>query len=45
MTSVADIVLSALDAHATYTQPRIDKGGSTRSNQRARKLQLSDVDW
>ncbi|KAF2402004.1 ARM repeat-containing protein [Trichodelitschia bisporula] len=28
-----------------YTQPRLDKAGNTRSNQRARKLQLSDVDW
>jgi len=28
-----------------YAQPRIDKAGSNRSNQRARKLQLSDVNW
>lgn len=26
-----------------YAQPRVDKGGNNRSNQRARKLQLSDV--
>lgn len=31
--------------HNPYTQPRVDKAGSNRSNQRARKLQLSDVDW
>lgn len=31
--------------HALYTQPRIDKAGNNRSNQRARKLQLSDVNW
>lgn len=36
---------AALDAHASYSQPRIDKAGSNRNNQRARKLQLSDVDW
>lgn len=28
-----------------YAQPRLDKGGSNRNHQRARKLQLSDVDW
>jgi regulator of nonsense transcripts 2 len=28
-----------------YAQPRIDKAGANRSNQRARKLQLSDVNW
>lgn len=28
-----------------YAQPRIDKAGSNRSNQRSRKLQLSDVNW
>ncbi|KAF2870808.1 nonsense-mediated mRNA decay factor [Massariosphaeria phaeospora] len=28
-----------------YAQPRLDKGGNNRSNQRARKLQLSDVNW
>ncbi|KAH6629635.1 nonsense-mediated mRNA decay factor [Boeremia exigua] len=28
-----------------YAQPRIDKAGNNRSNQRARKLQLSDVNW
>ncbi|KAF2193227.1 ARM repeat-containing protein [Zopfia rhizophila CBS 207.26] len=32
-------------AHNPYTQPRIDKAGNNRSNQRARKLQLSDVNW
>ncbi|KAF2089434.1 ARM repeat-containing protein [Saccharata proteae CBS 121410] len=32
-------------AHNPYTVPRIDKAGNNRSNQRARKLQLSDVDW
>jgi len=26
-------------------QPRIDKAGNTRSKQRARKLQLGDIDW
>ncbi|KAK5148536.1 hypothetical protein LTR04_000642, partial [Oleoguttula sp. CCFEE 6159] len=31
--------------HATHTQPRIDKAGTNRSHQRARKLQISDVDW
>lgn len=31
--------------HNPYTQPRVDKAGNNRSNQRARKLQLSDVDW
>ena len=33
----------SIDKHAT--QPRFDKAGSNRSTQRARKLQLSDVDW
>jgi len=28
-----------------YAQPRLDKAGQNRSNQRARKLQLSDVNW
>lgn len=28
-----------------YAQPRLDKAGGNRSNQRARKLQLSDVNW
>jgi len=28
-----------------YAQPRLDKGGTNRGHQRARKLQLSDVDW
>lgn len=28
-----------------YAQPRLDKAGNNRSNQRARKLQLSDVNW
>jgi regulator of nonsense transcripts 2 len=28
-----------------YAQPRLDKAGTNRSNQRARKLQLSDVNW
>ncbi|KAJ9657550.1 mRNA decay protein [Coniosporium apollinis] len=31
--------------HSPYVQPRIDKAGNNRSHQRARKLQLSDVDW
>jgi len=31
--------------HNLYAQPRIDKAGNNRSNQRARKLQLSDVNW
>lgn len=31
--------------HNPYAQPRLDKAGSNRSNQRARKLQLSDVNW
>jgi regulator of nonsense transcripts 2 len=31
--------------HNLYAQPRLDKGGNNRSNQRARKLQLSDVNW
>jgi len=31
--------------HNPYIQPRIDKAGNNRSNQRARKLQLSDVEW
>ncbi|KAF2004792.1 ARM repeat-containing protein [Amniculicola lignicola CBS 123094] len=31
--------------HNPYAQPRLDKGGNNRSHQRARKLQLSDVDW
>lgn len=30
---------------STYTQPRFDKAGGGRGTQRARKLQLSDVDW
>ncbi|PSK36153.1 hypothetical protein B9Z65_5968 [Elsinoe australis] len=28
-----------------YHQPRLDKAGNSRGTQRARKLQLSDVDW
>ena len=28
-----------------HGQPRIDKSGNTRSKQRSRKLQLSDVEW
>lgn len=28
-----------------HGQPRVDKSGNTRSKQRSRKLQLSDVDW
>lgn len=31
--------------HNPYAQPRIDKAGNNRSNQRARKLQISDVNW
>lgn len=31
--------------HNVYAQPRLDKGGNNRSHQRARKLQLSDVNW
>ncbi|KAF2279417.1 ARM repeat-containing protein [Westerdykella ornata] len=31
--------------HNPYAQPRIDKAGNTRSNQRARKLQLNDINW
>ncbi|PVI01848.1 nonsense-mediated mRNA decay factor [Periconia macrospinosa] len=31
--------------HNLYAQPRLDKAGNNRSNQRARKLQLSDVNW
>ncbi|KAF1952344.1 ARM repeat-containing protein [Byssothecium circinans] len=31
--------------HNPYAQPRLDKGGNARSNQRSRKLQLSDVNW
>lgn len=31
--------------HNPYAQPRLDKGGNNRSHQRARKLQLSDVNW
>ncbi|ORY08796.1 armadillo-type protein [Clohesyomyces aquaticus] len=31
--------------HHPYAQPRLDKAGSNRSNQRSRKLQLSDVNW
>jgi regulator of nonsense transcripts 2 len=31
--------------HNPFIQPRIDKAGNNRSNQRARKLQLSDVEW
>lgn len=34
-----------LEKQNPYSQPRIDKAGNNRSNQRARKLQLSDVDW
>ena len=28
-----------------HSQPRLDKSGNTRSKQRARKLQLGDLDW
>ena len=28
-----------------HNQPRYDKSGNTRSKQRARKLQLGDIDW
>lgn len=28
-----------------HTQPRQDKSGNTRSKQRARKLQMGDIDW
>lgn len=31
--------------HNPYAQPRLDKAGTNRSNQRSRKLQLSDVNW
>lgn len=31
--------------HNLYSQARVDKAGNSRSTQRARKLQLSDVDW
>jgi regulator of nonsense transcripts 2 len=31
--------------HNPYAQPRLDKAGNNRSNQRSRKLQLSDVNW
>ncbi|KAF1968136.1 ARM repeat-containing protein [Bimuria novae-zelandiae CBS 107.79] len=31
--------------HNPYSQPRLDKAGANRSNQRSRKLQLSDVNW
>jgi regulator of nonsense transcripts 2 len=31
--------------HNPYAQPRLDKAGANRSNQRSRKLQLSDVNW
>ncbi|KAF2010357.1 ARM repeat-containing protein [Aaosphaeria arxii CBS 175.79] len=31
--------------HNVYAQPRVDKAGNNRTNQRARKLQLSDVNW
>ncbi|OJD31971.1 nonsense-mediated mrna decay factor [Diplodia corticola] len=31
--------------HNPYNVPRIDKASNNRSTQRARKLQLSDVDW
>lgn len=36
---------AALESQHPYSQPRIDKAGNARNNQRARKLQLSDVDW
>ncbi|KAL1305320.1 hypothetical protein AAFC00_002222 [Neodothiora populina] len=35
---------AALELQSPYTQPRIDKSGTGRNQQRARKLQLSDVD-
>ncbi|KAH7039542.1 armadillo-type protein [Macrophomina phaseolina] len=31
--------------HNPYNVPRVDKASNNRSTQRARKLQLSDVDW
>ncbi|QIX00784.1 hypothetical protein AMS68_006301 [Peltaster fructicola] len=34
---------TAIDA--TYGPARLDKSGNTRSKQRARKLQLGDIDW
>ncbi|KAF2265958.1 ARM repeat-containing protein [Lojkania enalia] len=41
-----DDTVEGLDkTHNPYAQPRIDKAGTNRSNQRARKLQLSDVNW
>lgn len=36
---------ATLEMQSPYTQPRIDKSGTGRNQQRARKLQLSDVDW
>lgn len=39
-------ILEGLDKTPNpYAQPRLDKAGHNRSNQRARKLQLSDVNW
>jgi regulator of nonsense transcripts 2 len=37
----------ALDKHPQnpYVQPRLDKAGKGRSTQRARQLQVSDLDW
>ncbi|KAJ4363865.1 mRNA decay protein [Ascochyta clinopodiicola] len=41
-----DVDDTALDKTPNpYAQPRLDKAGNNRSNQRARKLQLSDVNW
>lgn len=36
---------ATLELQSPYSQPRIDKAGPGRNQQRARKLQLSDVDW
>lgn len=36
---------ATLEMQSPYSQPRIDKSGQGRGQQRARKLQLSDVDW
>jgi len=33
------------DLENPHSQPRLDKSGNTRSKQRARKLQLGDLDW
>jgi regulator of nonsense transcripts 2 len=36
---------AGLEKTATLNNTRLDKSGNNRSGQRARKLQLSDVDW